>query len=97
MVDVGAMQFDFPGSSNGPVAYNENSFVFYPSLNDAVEPVVAYIRKRIREERSKPKEATIIQQQTSSAQEMKEFKALLDEGIITQEEFDAKKKQILGL
>nr|WP_257609657.1 SHOCT domain-containing protein [Oenococcus oeni] len=28
---------------------------------------------------------------------MSKFKALLDEGTITKEEFDAKKKQILGL
>ncbi len=32
-----------------------------------------------------------------SAQELKELKELLDSGIITQEEFDAKKKQLLGL
>ena len=34
---------------------------------------------------------------SSSANEIREFKKLLDEGIITQEEFDAKKKQLLGL
>ena len=33
----------------------------------------------------------------SSADELKKFKELLDMGIITQEEFDAKKKQLLGL
>ncbi|SYW16240.1 SHOCT domain-containing protein [Oenococcus oeni] len=33
----------------------------------------------------------------SYADEISKFKALLDEGTITQEEFDAKKKQILGL
>ena len=33
----------------------------------------------------------------SSADEIKKFKELLDAGIITQEEFDAKKKQLLGL
>jgi len=34
---------------------------------------------------------------TSAADEIKKFKELLDMGIITQEEFDAKKKQLLGL
>ena len=34
---------------------------------------------------------------TSTADELKKFKELLDAGIITQEEFDAKKKQLLGL
>lgn len=33
----------------------------------------------------------------SSADELKKFKDLLDANIITQEEFDAKKKQLLGL
>ena len=35
--------------------------------------------------------------QTSGADEIMKYKNLLDQGIITQEEFDAKKKQILGL
>ena len=33
----------------------------------------------------------------SSADELKKFKELLDSGIISQEEFDAKKKQLLNL
>ncbi len=36
-------------------------------------------------------------QPLSGADELRKFKALLDDGIISQEEFDAKKKQILGL
>ena len=36
-------------------------------------------------------------QALSPAEELKKFKDLLDAGIITQEEFDAKKKQLLGL
>lgn len=34
---------------------------------------------------------------TSSADELKKFKELLDSGVISREEFDAKKKQLLGL
>jgi predicted Zn-dependent peptidase len=43
--------------------------------------------------------ATEIKQeiQPSSADELKKYKELLDSGVITQEEFDAKKKQLLGL
>lgn len=33
----------------------------------------------------------------SNAEELKKYKELLDMGVITQEEFDAKKKQLLGL
>ena len=34
---------------------------------------------------------------TSDADELRKFKELLDSGVISQEEFDAKKKQLLGL
>ncbi len=42
---------------------------------------------------------TVIKQEISqsNADELKKFKDLLDSGIITQEEFDGKKKQLLGL
>ena len=40
---------------------------------------------------------TIVQAAVSAADELKKFKELLDMGVITQEEFDAKKKQLLGL
>lgn len=35
--------------------------------------------------------------ETSSADDLKKYKDLLDTGVISQEEFDAKKKQILGV
>ena len=45
------------------------------------------------------KEKVVIKnnQLTTSADELKKYKDLLDSGVITQEEFDAKKKQLLGL
>ena len=41
--------------------------------------------------------AETIVQERSSAEELKKFKELLDSGVISQEEFEAKKKQLLGL
>ncbi|MBQ2940785.1 MAG: SHOCT domain-containing protein [Clostridia bacterium] len=38
-----------------------------------------------------------VAESTSNADELKKYKELLDSGVITQEEFDAKKKQLLGL
>ncbi|MBR3588760.1 MAG: SHOCT domain-containing protein [Clostridia bacterium] len=38
-----------------------------------------------------------IQENNSEADELKKYKDLLDNGVITQEEFDAKKKQLLNL
>ena len=51
------------------------------------------------ERQTKPTAATAIKQEApkSDADELKKYKELLDSGIITQEEFDAKKKQLLGL
>lgn len=52
-----------------------------------------------RQEKIKEKvtEKVTIEKTSSNADELKKFKDLLDSGIITQEEFDAKKKQLLGL
>lgn len=51
------------------------------------------------EELSKAEIETIKSKNTviSPVEELKKYKELLDGGIITQEEFDAKKKQLLGL
>lgn len=38
-----------------------------------------------------------IQETTTNADELKKYKELLDSGAITQEEYDAKKKELLGL
>ena len=49
---------------------------------------------------SKPQSVQPIVAETvamDEADKLKKFKALLDEGIITQEEFDAKKKELLDL
>ena len=49
------------------------------------------------EKKAKQNISAPVQQTASPAEELKKFKELLDMGAITQEEFDAKKKQILGL
>lgn len=43
------------------------------------------------------KKANEVPNTVSTADELKKYKELLDMGVITQEEFDAKKKQLLGL
>lgn len=50
----------------------------------------------IAKEKKNTTQTTVIQQ-VSSADEILKFKQLLDAGIITQEDFDNKKKQLLGL
>ena len=52
-----------------------------------------------RQSKEKPTTTATIKQEIpqSNADELEKFKNLLDKGVITQEEFDAKKKQLLGL
>lgn len=97
---VGFIQFAYPGSieSKGGVSAminDENSIPIQPSLVEQAREIVDFIQKR-KDELSVPQASTIIQQ-TSAADELKKFKELLDMGIITEEEFNAKKKELLGL
>lgn len=79
--------------------FNENSFTFDASVlsNEKMHEVADYIREKVasaKQQRSQPVAAPA---PVSAADEIKKFKELLDMGAITQEEFDAKKKQLLGL
>lgn len=104
----GFFEFTMPGGNDkqggawGGIT-NDNRFTFgAPTIGRArevaeeAEKVYAFIQNRLRAAKTKSDKSANIQQ-ISSADELKKFKELLDSGIITQEEFDAKKKQILGL
>ena len=51
----------------------------------------------VPKEEKQPQQVINNIQETSNADELKKYKDLLDSGVITQEEFDQKKKQLLGL
>ena len=53
------------------------------------------LERQEKKDTSAPASPTVVS--SSNADELKKYKELLDSGIITQEEFDAKKKQLLGL
>ena len=59
------------------------------------------LSQKINERQENTASATVVSapivQQSSAMDELKKLKDLLDAGIITQEEFEAKKKQLLGL
>ena len=65
-----------------------------------IETVVYFVKKRknasVTESASVEVEVATTPQ-NENIDELKKYKELLDQGIITQEEFDAKKKQLLGL
>lgn len=77
--------------------FNENSFTFDTSkvTNEKMREVAEYVKRRVNEckqQKNAPALGVL-----SPADEIRKFKDLLDTGAITQEEFDAKKKQLLGI
>ena len=98
---LGVLEFSMPGRDNGFTTtavqarmFNLNRFQFLVQYNDAARAIKDYVEDYIIKQ---PSQSTTVIQQLSAADEIKKFKELLDMGIITQEEFDAKKKQLLGL
>ncbi|MCT3599263.1 DUF4428 domain-containing protein [Levilactobacillus brevis] len=75
--------------ANG-VYNNNNSIIFDASHNDKIQQIKDLVEPKIGLN-------TQPSQSVSPADELRKFKSLLDDGIITQEEFDTKKKQILGI
>ncbi len=77
--------------------FTENSFTFDTSVqtNEFMAEVANYIKNKVAE--YKRGKGQNVVNQVSAADELKKFKELLDMGVITQEEFEAKKKQLLGI
>jgi len=73
---------------------DENTVTFSSPQNGLAEEIKYYIESIMLNQSNNQR--TVVQQ-TSDADEILKFKQLLDAGIITQEEFNAKKKQLLGL
>ena len=74
-------------------ARDENSVVFPKDKNEKAEKIKAFIEKKIAE-RSGPAQSSAA---VSAADEILKLKRLMDDGIITADEFEAKKKQLLGV
>lgn len=91
----GYIEFEYAGahSGRGSGAYiSENSVTFDEPHRDLMREIYTYIDGRVTAiKRAKTAPTAAL----SPADELKKFKELLDDGVITQEEFDAKKKQLL--
>lgn len=76
------------------IATSSGSINFYgvANQNEVFSVISELLLKRQEETKT-----TTVKVQESGSEELKKYKELLDSGIITQEEFDAKKKQILGI
>lgn len=97
----GYIQFGISGSVENQggyqaANYDENTITFLDtSSNQIALNIKAYIEDKIVNKANS--QSTVIQPSYSGADELKKYKELLDDGIITQDEFDAKKKQLLRL
>lgn len=98
-LQIGYLQFETAGRIMNNAAsnfFNENTFTWDTTVqtNEFMHTIAAYVKERIsfyKQQRNAP-----VTQAVSGADELKKFKELLDMGVITQEEFDKKKQQILG-
>lgn len=97
---IGYLQFETAGgimNNKSSNFFNENTFTWDTTKqsNEKMEEVANYCKKMVDEYKSGKHNKSSVQ--ISPAEELKKFKELLDMGVLSQEEFDAKKKQILGL
>lgn len=99
-ITTGYLQFEFPGARNINNISSENSFIFSATYGTAKHQELQRLMPGVADEiRGYIKKAKEVSQksESSEADEILKFKKLLDAGIITQEEFEAKKRQLLGL
>jgi hypothetical protein len=97
---------DFPVANISSVAFKGGmvmgSIEVYASGNKAIIENVnkldaKEIADAVRERINRPAPATTVQAAPSDADELAKWKGLLDSGVITAEDFEAKKRQLLGI
>ena len=89
-VGLGAFKSIAVATSSGKIkfAFIENCDSIHAAISDLL----------VKRQTQQPTPAPVAQPAAqSAADELKKYKELLDSGVITQEEFDAKKKQLLDL
>lgn len=89
----GYIQFTLSGNSNSQgifdASHDENSILF---TDDEVD-IAIMVKEKVEELIVKPRETS---PKFSAADELRKFKELLDDGIITETEFEEKKVELLG-
>ena len=94
---------DFGSGQNQNAMNDTNRILFcsgmfsFAKTNSFAETIADQIREAYNHYQDTAEVVSAVPAGISSADELKKYKELLDAGIITQVEFDAKKKQLLGL
>lgn len=74
------------------------NWLFYVNMFFIVATTLLVFMRLSKNIKDEPRKVKVVSVATiSNAEELAKYKELLDSGVISQEEFDAKKKQILGL
>lgn len=97
---TGYLQFEFPGANSINAMKSENSFTFsatigtskHKELKEKMQEVADFIKEKIHNNKNN----SDVISGGSVADELLKFKQLLDSGIISQEEFDKKKQELLN-
>ncbi len=84
-------------NNNNSNFFGENSFTFEANLNAKMAEVSKYVQERVEYYKSLRNHPQQVVQSHSNADELLKYKELLDMGALTQEEFEAKKKDLLNL
>ncbi len=97
---IGYLQLETAGSIMNNRAsnfFNENSFTFEaPAVpNEFMDQVAAYVKQQV--DACKHRGAAPVTAALSPADEIRKYKELADAGILSQEEFEAKKRALLGI
>lgn len=78
----------------------KSSFTYKTEFNNAQE-IMSLLQLIVNKQKEHPamtqQSTIVINQPTSPIDEIRKYKALMDEGIISKEEFEEKKRQLLGL
>lgn len=73
------------------------SFLAIKNSDEIYSTINKLLIERQEQKNADTQPGTIVESKSDEADQIMKYKELLDKGIITEEEFDAKKKQILGL
>ena len=96
----GYLEFEFPGSrggASGQAYQSENAMAFAKVHLEQMKEAYEYINHRMTLCKTGNNATPSASSSTTSADELLKFKELLDAGVITQEEFENKKNQIVGI
>lgn len=79
------------GTSSGKIKFK------FIKNRDEIHKIMSELLMERQKNEAGTSSEPVLNMNSSNADELKKFKELLDSGVITQEEFDTKKKQLLGL